>query len=133
LANEIYASYDEGNTLYALVWRKSDDKVYDVAVGSDTFVTYTDVDISDYAITLANQADSDFYSTNFPSGISQGVYRVQIFLQPGAIDPDADSAIFLGELYWDGIQEIDLSSINSNITVLTASGSKLLNIFGPGE
>jgi len=134
VSNEIYHSYEEANILYALVWRKTDDAVYDVVAASDTFVTYTDTDIDRYDLVMTNQADSDYYSVDFPVDISAGVYRVQILLQNGAsIDADADVVIAHGEIHWDGTAEITLSTIDTSIDTLTTEQSKTLNIYGPGE
>lgn len=127
MANEIWYSFDEAYTLYALIWRMTDDKVYDAVAGSDTFDTYTDADIDDYDLPLTNHADSDYHSLDFPSGISAGVYRVQIMLQTGgSIDADADVPIGQGEIYWGGTAEI-------NVYVLMADTNQVLNIYGPGE
>jgi len=116
MANEIWHTYEEGLTLYALIWRKTDDKIYDVVAGSDTFDTYTDADIDTYDLVLANAADSDYYSVDFPSGISAGVYRVQVMRQiGGSIDADDDTGVAQGEIYWDGTNEITLSTIVGSI------------------
>jgi len=133
MANEIYATYDEGNTLYALVWRKTDDKVWNDT--DSQFDTYTDVDIAKYDIPLSNIVDSDYYSADFPTAITSGtVYRIQIFLQTGgAISADDDLGIYQGEIYWDGSSEIDIGTIDNDINVLLAAGIKVLNIYGPGE
>ena len=125
-------TFDEGNTLYALIWRKSDDKVWNNT--DSQFDTYTDVDIDKYDVPLANQVDSDYYSADFPSAITgEGVYRVQVMLQPGTIDADADFGVGQGEISWDGTAEIDIFTIDSSISILTASESKQLNVYGPGE
>lgn len=120
MANEIWHSYDEAKTLYALIWRKTDDKVYDAAAAADTFDTYTDADILDYDVPLTNHVDSDYHSVDFPSDISFGTYRVQIMEQiGGAIDADVDKAVAQGEINWDGTEEI-------NILIFF---NKLLNIY----
>lgn len=119
MANEIWCTFEEGQTLYALIFRKTDDKVYDVVAGSDTFDTYTDDDIDTYDLVLANLADSDYYSVDFPSGISAGTYRVQYMWQlGGSIDADADEGVFQGEIDWDGTAEITPSTINTKIDTL---------------
>jgi hypothetical protein len=122
MANEIWKSYDEAYTLYALIWRQTDDKVYDAAAGSDTFDTYTDADIADYSIALENIVDSDYHSVDFPSDISAGIYRVQVFHQiGGAEDADDDIVIGEGEIYWDGDKELNEYTITiafDNITEL---------------
>ena len=125
MANEIYMTFDEGNTLYALIWRKTDDKVWNNT--DSQFDTYTDVDIDKYDVPLANQVDSDYYSVDFPAAITaEGNYRVQIMLQPGTIDADADFGIAHGEIQWGGSSEVTLLT-------LSIGASKVLNVFGPGE
>lgn len=124
MANEIWHSYDEAETLYALIWRKTDDKIYDAVVGSNTFDTYTDVDIDDYDVVLTNHVDSDYHSVDFPSDISAGVYRVQVMLQVGgSIDADADKCVGQGEMYWDGSAEMSIHTLDALIdTVLDIVG-----------
>jgi hypothetical protein len=132
VSNEIYMTYDEGNTLYALIWRKSDDLVWNNT--DSTFDTYTDVDIDKYDVVLTQQVDSDYYSVDFPAAITgEGVYRVQVMLQPGVIDADADFGIAQGEISWDGTAEIDIFTIDNSMNILIAAGSKVLNIYPPGE
>ena len=106
--------------MYALIWRKSDDKVWNNT--DSQFDTYTDVDIDKYDVVLANQVDSDYYSVDFPAAITDSAtqtYRVQVMLQAGgSIDADLDTAIAQGEIYWDGTSEVDIGTINiTNQTV----------------
>jgi len=145
MANEIWHTFEEGNTLYALIWRQTDDKVWNNT--DSQFDVYTDADIDKYDIVLANQVDSDYYSVDFPSAVGAGIYRVQVMKQAGgSIDADDDMGVAQGELYWDGSAEIDLftldASINDDIIgedgntleslsdqmdVLSAQGSRVLN------
>ena len=112
--NEIWHTYQEGIVLYALTWRKTDDLIWNV--GDSSWDTYTDVDIDEYDLVLANQADSDYYSVDFPSGIGAGVYHVQIMRQiGGTIDADADTGVAQGVMEWDGSNEIDLTVITGHL------------------
>lgn len=123
MANEIWHSYDESETLYALIFRKTDDKVYDNVSGE--FDTYTDADILDYDVPLTNHADSDYHSADFPTGIATGTYRVVIMERVGdAIDADDDVPVAQGEIYWDynAGEEIDT-------TVLSTTIKKILNVY----
>ena len=105
--NEIYHSHDEAGSLYALVWRKSDDKVWNNT--DSQFDTYTDADIDKYDLPLANQVDSDYHSADFPTAITEGTYRVQVMLiAGGGIDADADFPVAQGEIFWDGTSEINI-------------------------
>ena len=125
MANEIYATYNEGADLYALIWRKSDDTVWNGL--SSAFEPYTDDDIDKYDVPLTNHVDSDYYSVDFPAAITtSGAYRVQIMLRPGAIDADADFGIAQGEIQWGGTSEVTLLTLSSG-------SSKVLNVYGEGE
>ena len=44
----------------------------------------------------------------------------------GSIDADADIAVAQGEISWGGTSEV-------TILTTSAEGSKILNVFGPGE
>ena len=134
MANEIYATFNDGETLYALIWRKTDDKVFNNT--TNAFVTYTDAAIDDLDIPLTNiESVSDYYSADFPTAITDaGVYRVQIMLQAGVtIDADLDTGLFQGEISWDGTAEINIYTLDTSINVLNASGSRVLNVYGAGE
>lgn len=153
MANEIWHSADETWTLYALIWRQTDDKVYDAVAAANTFDTYMDADILDYDVPLTNQADSDYHSVDFPGDITAGVYRVQVMLQVGgAIDADLDYPIGQGEVYWDGTAELNvitleayilsdvigadgdtLETLSDQTDALAVQGSQVLNVYGHGE
>ena len=156
MANEIWYSFDEAEILYALIWRKTDDKVYDAVAAANTFDTYTDADIDDYNVELTNHVDSDYHSVDFPADITAGVYRVQIFVQDSAVadtpHADDDTPIAQGEIYWDGTAELNpftlntqieddvigadgdtLETLSDQLDGLSSSAFKKTNIYGPGE
>ena len=121
MSNEIWHSYQNGSTLYALIWRQTDDKVYDAVAAADTFDVYADADIATYDVPLTEAGTTgDYYSVDFPAGISAGVYRVQIFYQPGVIDVDADRLIAQGEIYWDGTAEINIYTSSADVDLIIA-------------
>lgn len=127
MANEIWMTFDEAFTLYALVWRKTVVKVWND--DDSQFDTYTDADILKYDIPLTNSVDSDYHSVNFPAAISTGIYRVQVMLQVGgAIDADTDYGVGQGEIYWDGTKEVSLYSIQEEVIpgdIIGADGDTL--------
>ncbi len=145
MANAIWHTFEEGNTLYALIWRQTDDKVWNNT--DSQFDVYTDADIDKYDVVLANQVDSDYYSVDFPSAIGAGVYRVQVMKQAGgSINADDDIGIAQGEIYWSGSAEFNpftlntqieddvigedgdtLESLSDQMDVLSAQGSRVLN------
>lgn len=125
MANEIWHSFEEADTLYALVWRQTDDKVWNDT--DSQFNTYTDADILKYDIPLTNHVDSDYHSADFPSAIATGIYRVQVMQQiGGSIDADADIAVAQGEIYWDGVEEITPIELAGNL-------DKVKNVYGIRE
>jgi len=119
MANEIYWSFGEEYTLYALIWRKTDDKVWNNT--DETWDTYTDADIDKYDVVLTNHVDSDYHSVDFPAAITTaGVYRVQVVWQVGgSINADLDKVVANGELHWDGSEEIDLTAISNDQNIVT--------------
>ena len=131
MANEIWHSFDEADSLYALIWRKTDDKVWNDT--DSQFDTYTDADILKYDIPLTNHVDSDYHTADFPSSITSGVYRVQVMHQiGGSIDADADIAVAQGEIYWDGSAEIDIFTLDTTIEddVIGTAGDTLESLSG---
>lgn len=96
-----------------MIFRKADNLVWNEL--SNAFETYTDADIDEYDVPLANIVDSDYYSVDFPADITDTAtqaYRVQVMLRPGAIDADADFTVGNLEIQWNGDKEIDLGSIS---------------------
>ena len=43
------------------------------------------------------------------------------------------SGIYQGEISWDGTAEINIYTLDTSINVLTAAGSRVLNVYGAGE
>ncbi len=117
MANEIWHSYDEAYGLYALIWNKADDKIWDDT--AEAWDEYTDADIQDYIVPMTNHVDSDYHSADFPTAIATGVYRVQVMLvtDPPLPDADADIAVAQGEIYWnhDTSSEIDPSTLSDRL------------------
>lgn len=130
MANEIWTTYDEGNVLYALIWRKTDNLIWGNV--AKLFQKYLDSQVDEFAVLLTNGGDlddSDYYSVDFPVEITdEGTYQVQVMLQTGgAISADDDFGIAQGELYWNGTSEDTLISISGQMDRLSAQGSRVLN------
>ncbi len=152
MANEIWHNFSDSDNLYAFIYRRSDDKVYDVVAGSNTFDTWADGDRGDYDLKLATKS-GDRHSVDFPSGISAGVYDVVIRLYQVEDAPALDdSDVAQGVMYWDGTAELNLFTVNTQIEDdvigadgdtleslsdqldgLTSSAYKRTNVYRPGE
>lgn len=73
-------------------------------------------DAADYAVPMPESSISGHYVGPFDEdgNIGEGQYRIGIFEQTGINPADSDKpAIFQGELFWDGAQEITLGIINN--------------------
>jgi len=109
---------DEGATLYAIIWRQSNDQVCIVA--GNTSEAWVDANIDNYDVPLTDH-DGDYYSADFPTAITTpGVYRIVIFKQAGGSpNADNDSSEFQGEFYWNGTEEENLHTITITNTSVT--------------
>ncbi len=115
--NEIWHTRSSGDDIYAFVRRKTDDFIYDVVAGSDTFEAFNGANIANYDLTLADDG-GNFYSVNFPAGISANVHRVSLFLRATGAPLLTDFELSQGEISWNGTSEEDVSSVSSNISVI---------------
>jgi len=121
LSNEIYHNFPSGSTLYALIHRKSDDGVN--IIGSANFEAWVDGNIATYVLAMTDH-DGDYYTVDFPATITdttQQPYRITVRLQGGGspvADGNVDRAIAQSEIFWDGVNEVDIGTINiTNQTV----------------
>jgi len=118
LANELWAHYHSGFTLYAILRRKSDDQVN--IQGTSNFEVWVDGNIGTYDHPMTDNG-GDYYSVDFPASIDHTdlvEYRVGVFLQPSGSPAVSDTPIHQGEIYWQDGEEVDLGTINiTNQTV----------------
>ncbi len=144
--NEIFHNFPSGDTLDAYVFKKTNDQVFDVADGGDTFEVWANGNVLNYDIPMTDQG-GDYYTVDFPAVITTaGVYRVAIAQRIGGTAAVGDARIAQGELYWDGTTEIDISTLDTTINddvigddgdtleslsdqmdALSAQGSRVLN------
>ena len=108
MANEIQATYDSGDTLYALIFNDAG-QVWD-AVGSN-WENYDSAQQGNYDIALSETAtNSGQYRGIFPAAISAGAYSVVLFLQAGGSPASTDERIGdTGVMHWDGSAEISIA------------------------
>lgn len=112
MAGEIYATWPESATLYAVIRRLSDGAVYDAT--NAAFVTWDDADLSDYAISLTDY-DGNHYAVDFPLGIPAGQYKIDIFIQSGGSPADGDWTPTYGYMNWGGQAEVSTASLEDAI------------------
>ena len=123
MANEIYADYESGNTLYAVVRNKTGEVWY---VNGEVFETWGtgSRDAADYCINLADRSGSLFVG-DFDGNIPAGKYCVQIFLQAGAEPDDGDSFVQSEELIWSGTGKITSEKMLVNKAVQNKSTGQI--------
>ena len=115
MPNEIWHNFPDSDDLYAFIYRRTDDKVYDVVAGSNTFDTWADGDRGTYDLKLATK-NGDRHSVDFPSGIAAGVYDVTIRKYQVVDTPALDDIdVAQGVMYWDGTAELNPFTLNTQI------------------
>ncbi|NIA07725.1 MAG: hypothetical protein GWP14_08875, partial [Actinobacteria bacterium] len=114
MANEIRATYDSGENLYALIFDAAG-QVWD-SVGSN-WENYDAAQQDNYDIALSEIAtNSGQYRGTFPAAITAGIYTVSLRLQSGGSAVSTDERI--GEsaaMHWDGSAEITVSDIEAYV------------------
>lgn len=114
MANELNITYTGANTIYAIIRRTSDNKVW----SSSSFVSWADGDIDNYDIALSS-AGGDLYTANFPSTITTGIlYRVFYYEQAGASPSTSDIIMSSESGYWDGSSLVE-SLVTGTVSVST--------------
>ena len=112
MANEIQCTHDTGSTVYAIV-RDQTGQVWST-VGS-SFGSYSTGSIGDYDVTMSEQGTASGYFTgNFPSSITAGVYNVVTYDQAGGSPAEGDTVIAEGTITWDGSAVYDASDITTS-------------------
>ena len=99
MANELELTYQGSDTLYAIIRRHSDSKVWSVAAGA--LVTWADEDIDNYDVALADKG-GDVHQADWPGDMAAGRYRVLYYRQAGGAPTTVDLLLATSDLFWDG-------------------------------
>ena len=134
MANELNITVEGDDlTVYALIRRKSDAKVWDVA--NTTWATWADGSIGDYDVAFTSR-DGDMYQATFPTDIDAGtVVRVHYYSQSGAAPAITDLLLAAKEFSWNGTDLTSSSSVAlqaGNLTTLD-DVKRHLRITGSGD
>ena len=123
MANEIYADYESGNTLYAVVRNKTGEVWY---VNGEVFELWGtgSRDAADYCINLVDKSGSLFVG-DFDENIQSGRYYIQVFLQAGAMPDDGDSLVKSAEFLWSGTGQIIPEKILVNKAIQNKSTGQI--------
>ena len=130
MANEITHNAITGLTLYACRWQLDGD-VFLTSGASDEVWGTGGRDADDYDVAMTEEASSGHYKADFDASanIASGTYKVAIYKQAGGSPVDSDPAIAQGEIYWDGTTEINLYTLDTDISSIATDQLKVLNIY----
>lgn len=129
MSNELFfTGAGDSLTIYAIIRRKSDAKVWSVA--NSAFETWANGSIADYDTALTTQG-GDLYLGDFPSALTAGTrVLIQYYSQAGGTPAITDSIKLTVEGTWNGAEVASSSSVTIDSRALTtlASVKRLMNI-----
>ena len=132
MANEIRATYDTDETLYALIFDTEGEVWY---IAGQDFENFDAVSIGGYDIVMIEHATaSGQYRGTFDANIPAGVYSVVLYEQVGG-SPVWGTDIKIGEtatMYWDGDAEITNNMMDTVLDTIAGDMDATLTI-GTGE
>lgn len=110
MANEISLRYQTGRTLYFTVHNETSGFIWNLSGGTGgAFEAFVSGNWANYAISLAEQGVSAYYTGNFPSTIQPGVYAIDARQQAGATAAQTDTGVAAGDFNWNGSAVAPLS------------------------
>ena len=112
MSNEIGHNYTPGMTLYACRFQLTGN-VFLTNGASDEVWGTGGRDADDYDVTMIESGNSGHYIGDFDTSgnITEGVYRVAIYLKIGASPLYADRVIGQGVASWDGLEMITVDKL----------------------
>jgi hypothetical protein len=124
MANEIYANYSSGETLYAVVRNRQGDVWYASGQVFEAWGT-SGRDADDYDIALTDKGGAR-YVGDFPTAITNaGKYGIQVFLQAGANPADGDELVAGREVVWSGKGEVTAERLLANKAIQSKSSGQI--------
>jgi hypothetical protein len=124
MPNEIAQSHPEAGTLYALVYRESDEFIWNENTGAlEAVGTWDNTRIQDCAIPMLPSGDMHF--ADFPTAITDvALFKVQCRVNASGTPGSEDITDWIksqGEITWDGVEGeeitlITLFDLQNNIT-----------------
>ncbi len=124
MANEIYANYSSGETLYAVVRNRQGNVWYILGQVFEAWGT-SGHDADDYDIALTDKNGAR-YVGDFPTAITNaGKYGVQVFLQAGANPADSDQLVASRGIFWSGKGEVTAEKLLANKAIQSKSSGEI--------
>ncbi len=112
MSNEIRTAYPAGNSLYALIFDREEEKVwYPTSEVFETHGTGSRTN-ADYAIALTELAVG-YYLADWPTAMPSGTYETIIFIRATGTPLDTDRGFGPAEKAWSGTRVADVAEQNS--------------------
>lgn len=109
MAGEIQVNYSANKTLYFIV-RNSIGQVWNTS--ALVFQAYVTASLANYTVSMTEQGTaSAFYTGNFPSTISAGVYSIVAKQQLAGAAAETDPIAGAGDYQWNGAATFPLSDV----------------------
>ena len=122
---EVWHNYPTGKTLYSCAFQRNGDVF--LSDGESTEEWGTGGRTADnYDKPMVEEGDSGHYIGTLDASIAAGVYRITIYDQAGVNPADADLAIAQGEIHWDGVNEMDLSTVDTAVDAIKTDTAAIL-------
>lgn len=113
MANEIRAKNKSGLTVYALLIRAVDGKIWN----GTSFVTLSNANWASYVIPMSEQSSTGIYFGNMPS-VGSGLYDAWVYQRVGATPASTDYIVGQAALDWDGTKEASLAGAQGSGQVM---------------
>lgn len=104
MANEIRAKNKSGLTVYALLIRAVDGKIWN----GTSFVSLLNANWSTYVIPMTEQGSTGIYFGNMPS-VGSGLYDAWVYQRVSGTPASSDFLVGQASIDWDGVKEASLS------------------------
>lgn len=113
MANEIRAKNKSGLTVYALLIRAVDGKIWN----GTSFVSLLNANWSTYVIPMTEQGAAGIYFGNMPS-VGSGLYDAWVYQRVGGTPASSDFLIGQASIDWDGFKEASLAGAQGSGQVM---------------
>lgn len=132
MANEVSTSYTSGVTMYGIVFRKSDAKVWHpTAEDWETHGTGSRTNADYNAVAMTEQGASGYYIGDFPTDITTAaLYDVQLREQAGATPANSDTIVDTVKIDWTGTAAVEEEVVEETVTSIA---NRALAKIGGGE
>ena len=131
MANEITHNYTTGLALYFCCFQQDGDVFLTGGATDEVWGTGARTAAA-YDEAMTEEATSGHYKGSMAAGVGAGVYQIAVYLRATGAPLDSDIVIAQGEIYWDGTAEMNISTLDVLLDVITANTGKVVNVYSSG-